>query len=116
MAGVVLEGDDGAEEVLVGSAVEGVAVVVGEREGEQVAPQRRALVLSPGVGALVVGDEEVRVLVGQEQANRLLVDVELGHTGPPKAAPELNAWGCTTEKLRTDKRGARSILRTIVSF
>ena len=79
LTGGVLEGDDGPEEVLVGRTVEGVAVVVGEREGEQVVPQRRALVLAPGIGTLVVGDEEVGVFVGQKQPDRLLIDVELGH-------------------------------------
>ena len=64
LTGGVLEGDDGTEEVLVVLAVESLVVVPGEGEGEQVVPQRRALVLAPGVGALVVGDEEVRLLVG----------------------------------------------------
>jgi len=37
---IVFEGDDGPEEILVGAAVELLEVVVREREGEQVIPQR----------------------------------------------------------------------------
>lgn len=64
---VVLEGDYKAQEALV-VAVEAVAVIAGqgEGEGEQIIPEGSALDLASGVGTLVIGDEEVTPLAGEQ--------------------------------------------------
>lgn len=73
---VILEGDDGPKEVVV-VLVELIACVVRECEGEEVIPECRALVVAPCIGALIVRDEEVCVLVLEEGADGLLIEVEL---------------------------------------
>lgn len=52
---IVFKRNYGAEEVLF-RVIELLEIVVGEAEGEEVFPQSVALVISPGVGTLVVGN------------------------------------------------------------